>query len=117
MTMAMTTCAECKAEISDQAAACVKCGAPLPEPPAPPSNFWAFFGPISIVGACVVAVLYFAGVFKGGPPDERSRLSRAVTECWSVQAQKSNDLGTARFAARLCEQMEKDFVARFGHRP
>lgn len=41
----------------------------------------------------------------------------AIERCWDVQAKKSLDPSTARFAASVCEKMEDKFLTAYGVKP
>jgi hypothetical protein len=109
--MAMTNCKECGTEISTTAKACPKCGAVVPK-----KRIWPW-----IVGVPVglFAVLMVWGTIIGNSPEGQAKAKArdTIAFCWQEQKRKSFDAGTQRFVAGACEQMEADFVRRFGHTP
>ena len=116
--MALIACAECGKEISDKAAACPHCGAPVAavaqaEPPTEKKSgpkLWLWI-PLGLVAAFFL----FGAVL---PKDEaKSRARQVISLCWSDQAKKSNTPGEARFIAGACEKLEADFLAKYKHRP
>lgn len=113
--MALVNCHECGNEMSDQAAACPKCGAPL-KPPAPASRgpaMWPWF-----TGAAILAVVSWIYSTSNDPRVQEKFKDRYVIEqCWEDQKRKSLDASSQRFVAGMCEDFEAKFVAKWGHRP
>lgn len=57
--MALTRCPECRAKISDQAAVCVKCGAPVAgKPKKKKSRGCGLIFPVLLIGGIMLAVHY-----------------------------------------------------------
>lgn len=107
--MALVPCRECGAEISTEATACPKCGAVT----RPKRRIWPW-----VLGAPVAglgAMLLLGAMV--GPPSEISMARQSIRECWNSQQSKSLTPGGSRFVAGACEQMERDFTARFGRTP
>lgn len=121
--MALIACAECGKEISDKAAACPHCGAPVastspkrgtyyndtPAPApvtAPPSgsSWWKWLIGVPVGGFMLLMLI---GSCSGTPESRaaKSRQSSAIALCWQEQAKKSNDPATARLIAETCEKM------------
>jgi len=65
------------------------------------------------------AILFFLYMVGGSapPPDDKSRARSAIRLCWQEYERKSIDPPTKRFIASSCEMMERDFVAKFKHKP
>lgn len=125
--MALIACKECGKEISDKAAACPHCGAPVrasepvvnrwaEEPKKEKSSIWKWVVGVP-VGAFVL--LMVIGSCAGNSPDgnERHASRDAIKYCWEQQSRKSLDPGTARFAASACEKMESDYREKWGRNP
>lgn len=121
--MALIACAECGKEISDKAAACPHCGAPVASeapkvgryyqdmpPPVmnPPksggSGWWKWLIGVPVGGFLLLMLI---GSCSGTPESRaaKSRQSSAIALCWQEQAKKSNDPATARLIAETCEKM------------
>lgn len=132
--MALITCAECKAVVSDKAAACPRCGAPIEtatgsRPRSTPTAahdrnnmpsaqekarpIWPW-----LVAAPIVAFFGY-GLFASNTPEgqARSRERRAIEACWEEQKRKSLGQGEQRFIAGACETMETEFQRKHGVRP
>lgn len=126
--MALIACSECQKEVSDKAAACPHCGAPIvaksrargsyyadtPAPASGPhvverrgSGLWKWLLGVP-VGALVL--LFLIGSCVGSTPEgrERSNKRAAIDQCWKEQARKSNAPDMARLIAEACEKMEAD---------
>lgn len=106
--MAMTACKECGAEISTKASSCPKCGAKVPK-----FKWWLW------VPAGLFGVFMLIGAIRGSSPEvkEQRFAERVIEQCWTDQKLKSLDPGAARFAARVCEKMEDDYLAKYRRRP
>lgn len=119
--MALVTCGDCDTNVSDQAAACPRCGAPpsvfrsawvtkqtaapdaMPPPPVKrPPHLWPW-----VIGGALV--LFFIAVHTGNTPEatERASANKAVELCWADYERKSLDPATKRFIAGACEKLEK----------
>jgi hypothetical protein len=106
--MAMTTCKECGAEISDKAVSCPKCGARIPK-----TRWW-----LVIPALAVTAFIAFGASLPDTPERQDKAKRRAVIDlCWQDYERKSFDPATKRFIAATCEKLEADFVQVHGHRP
>lgn len=124
--MALISCGECGKEISDKAAACPHCGAPVASeapqvgryyqdmpPPVmnPPksggSSWWKWVIGIPAGG---FALLVLIGSCSGNTPQGKAKSAQqsAIELCWKDFGKKSNDPDTARFIASTCEKMEAD---------
>lgn len=125
----MIACAECSKEISNKAASCPHCGAPIAAP-APPhaSNAPALEAKSTgsswlkwLIGVPVggFIILMIVGSCAGNTPDGKARAAArdAIGLCWSEQAKKSLSPGAARFVAGACEKMEADYRSRWGSNP
>ena len=128
----MIACAECGKEISDKAAACPHCGAPvaaalaktsggpLPKPP-PVANGgaarWKWFVGIPVAG--FVAVMVF-GTIAGNSPEGKERASqrRAIALCWDMLHDKRGLAPSAvTLASATCSRMESDYRSQWGREP
>lgn len=131
--MALTICSECQGSVSDRAAACPHCGAPISsetsEPPikVPAENetvqqpkkkggIWKWVLGVPL-GAFLLLMLI--GSCAGNSPEgkEKSASRNAIDYCWKEQSRKSFDPSTARFVASTCEKMEQDFRNKWGVSP
>jgi hypothetical protein len=135
--MALITCPECGAQISDKAAACPRCGAPVaaagPSPmtarewfhgkPQPPERekdgppVWVWIVVVVVLSLIALAVLS-PPLPPESPESKAKRLDKATIDlCWQQQARKSLEPSTARFIAGACEQAEADFRRKYGRAP
>lgn len=105
----MTNCSECGHAMSTKAPACPGCGAKHAK-----TKWWLLWVPI---GAVAAFLAFGALVGNSSDASERGDARRAIDLCWSNQSRKSNDPSMQRFIAGACEQMEADFVRRYGVRP
>lgn len=125
--MALISCSECRKEISNKAATCPQCGAPVEsaepvvkrteeESKQEKSSVWKWLLGVP-VGAFVLMMVI--GSCAGNTPDGKAKQASrdAISFCWSEQARKSLDPGAARFAAGTCEKMESDYRAKWGRNP
>lgn len=112
--MALIACAECGKEISDKAAACPHCGAPvvstspvLAAPAPQSSSWWKWLIGVPVGGFLLLMLI---GSCSGTPQSRaaKSSQSSAIALCWQEQAKKSNDAATARLIAETCEKMAAD---------
>lgn len=106
--MALISCHECGAEMSDQAAACPRCNAPRQK-----SKAWLWLAG----GLAGIAVLFVLSAGNSPQANEKAKARRAIDLCWEDQRRKSLSAGTQQFIAGACEQMESRFVQKYGHRP
>jgi predicted amidophosphoribosyltransferase len=109
--MALQPCAECGAQISDNAAACPQCGSP----PTKHSNVLRWLGAI----AFVFVGLFVLGLVVGSSPEAEARMKdeRAIELCWNEQKRPSLEPEEARFVAAACEKMEADYRVKHGRNP
>lgn len=125
--MALISCSECSKEISDRAASCPHCGAPVgaaalvvnrgaDESESKKSSVWKWLFGVPIGGFVLVMII---GSCAGNTPEgkERQASRDAISLCWSEQGRKSLDPGSARFVASTCEKMESDYRAKWGRNP
>lgn len=124
--MALIECAECKKEVSDKAAACPHCGAPVAAAPSKRGTYYADTPAVAaapekatgpgwwkwLIGVPVggFLLLMLIGSCTGTPSSRASKSSQrsAIELCWQEQAKKSNTPDQARFIAGACEKMETD---------
>jgi len=125
--MALIACTECNKQISDKAASCPSCGAPVSsrepivnrwseEPKKEKSSVWKWVLGVPVGGFILMMIV---GSCAGNSPEGKERQSSrdAISFCWEQQSKKSLDPSTARFAASTCEKMESDYRARWGRNP
>ncbi|WP_315125244.1 zinc-ribbon domain-containing protein [Comamonas antarctica] len=124
--MALISCGECGREVSDKAAACPHCGAPVGSSEAVTSRSASEAQPKKtsrwrwVIGVPVGAFILLMIIGScADTPEARERQSsrEAIDFCWSEQAKKSNSSGASRFIAGACEKMEDDYLRKWGHRP
>lgn len=106
--MALIRCYECGSEVSTAAAACPKCGAKRR------ATKWWLWVPL----ACVVAFLGFGAVVGNTPEGKAKTAARQVIDGCRERLKEipAND-STRWLASGACDELEQDFVKRFGHRP
>lgn len=109
--MALIACPECNAQVSNQAIACPSCGARPPKPKKSSGLSWALL-------AILLVILVWASMGSSDPIAREKADARAtISTCWDDQKAKSHAPGTARFVAGVCEKLERDFTAKYGHTP
>jgi hypothetical protein len=70
-----------------------------------------------LLGIPVVFVTW-ALVHEPDPYSDAKFMAReSISTCWDEQTRKSHAAGEARFIAGVCEKMERDFTAKYGHNP
>ncbi len=52
-----------------------------------------------------------------GQMDEKQKARFVIEQCWKDQERKSLDDSTKRFVARMCENFEADFRAKYKQNP
>lgn len=130
--MAIIQCGECGAQISDKAAVCVHCGAPVAPkaqpagspalerrntPPPPPERVG---GPLWLwVVGSIAVVVGLASLAPRDPQAEaeseaRWRAEKAIDLCWEEQERKSISPATQRFIAGACEISEEEYFKKYG---
>lgn len=124
--MALIKCSECGAEVSDKAAACVKCGAPIISDRIPPlptitetpktGSSWSW---VWWVAGLFFGLLLLSSIFSARTPqdDAKSKARALISKCWDDQKRKSLDPAAARYLAGMCEKFEDDFRQAHGHNP
>lgn len=72
-----------------------------------------------IVGLAVLIGLFLFGISRSNDPavQARWREEDAIKICWEEQARKSLDPSTARYAASLCEELERRYTQKHGRKP
>lgn len=127
--MALISCSECGNEVSDRAVSCPHCGAPnvkklssdqyttsSSETVSKKGGIW-----IWVIGVPIglLILILIIGAFASTSPEakQRSEERSKIAACWDLQSKKSLDPSTARFTARLCEQMESDFRRKHNLKP
>ena len=94
--MTLIRCSECGAEVSDKSAACVKCGAKLPEAKKPTSRAAIFFG-----GLFAIAVAGAVLSPKNEPPPEKTSVQKLADEKYSAQLAFSTTVAKTLKASML----------------
>lgn len=124
--MALVKCKECSREVSDQAAACVGCGAPIPKNPGPAAYMpppeargMGLGAKLAIVAGAIVVAFFGFGAVMSNTPEGQTRIKArdAIAFCWEEQGRKSLDAASQRLAAGACEGMENAYEQKFGRRP
>jgi len=123
--MALMKCNECGTEVSDKAAVCMRCGAPVAAAPEPTNAIpvtvtkskvfkWWLWIPLGLI-----ATPFVVGSMLPDTPERREKQSRreAISACWEEQKRKSLDPSLQRFIAGACEKMESDFRQKFHLNP
>jgi hypothetical protein len=109
--MALTPCRECGGEVSTEADACPKCGAKVLKPKR--TKWWLWI-PLGLFAA----FMGYGFVLSSTPEGQaKSQARAAIRLCWDSQGSRSNSAGSAQFIAGACEQMERDYRARFNANP
>jgi hypothetical protein len=108
----MITCTECGKEYSDQAKACVHCGAP---------NTTKSGGCLKAVLGLVAMVVVFAIIviaLRAYTVDPQEVIdSEAIKECRKTENDELLDIGARRLARDACDLMEKQYNEKYGHAP
>lgn len=107
----LITCAECGKDYSDQAKACVHCGAKNP------ARMGGGLKAATIIMALVCVFLAFLlfGNLAGDPEKQQAR--DAISECRESVQDELLDLEARRLARSTCDMMEQRFEDRYGHAP
>ena len=107
----MITCPECKAEYSDQAKACIHCGAKNPKKMSGGSKFGIF--------ALVIIGLFIAFLVIGNmayDPKEHA-LSDAIARCRKDENDQLLSIGARRLARDACEMLAQRYKDNYGRAP
>ena len=130
--MALISCGECNAEISDKADACPKCGFPVPKPlppvnlaetrPQPPpqdaSESLGLGVKIVIAVISLFAVILILNNMSRSPEAQaRGEAKDKIARCWEEQGRKSLSGGVQRGMAGICEMWEQEFQQKYGYKP
>lgn len=129
--MALVDCRECQKEISDQAAACPHCGAPVKnlqrqQTVNKKSGFlrWTFRVFLGFIGLSFILVLiaqatsdHTADISSSNEFSQRTTEREAIAMCWKDQERKSHDPSYARVIASVCEKMENDYRTKWRREP
>ena len=108
----MIKCTECGKEYSDQAKACVHCGAP---------NTTISGGCLKAVIGLVVMVVVFVIIviaLRAYTIDPQEVIdSEAIKECRKAENDELLDISARRLARDACDLMEKRYNENYGHAP
>ena len=119
--MALIQCAECKGQVSDSAAACPHCGAPVagsagaavPAAAKKGGGIWKWVLGVP-VGLFVLVMI--VGSLNSNPEKDHAR--RAYDTCMdSLKADDRARAGNGNFIAGACESMRNDFIRKYGVNP
>lgn len=110
--MALIKCGECGAEVSDSAAACPMCGAPMQKPRSG-------FPPWLMAVGFVVGLFVLFGAINANSPEAKARIQDrlAIEACWKDHARASLTPDEKRFIAGACETGEAKFRQKHGTNP
>jgi hypothetical protein len=117
--MALIACNECSKEYSDQAPACIHCGAKN-------QGFKKQMGCLPILLLCAIGAIAFViviGLFLSDTPEAKARMkdSDTIDFCESEYARMKEEPGTSTGALRMsyltCEKMKEDFRAKWRSEP
>lgn len=107
--MAITHCAECKAQISTTASACPQCGARVPK-----TKWWLWI-PLGLVGGFfLIGSMLAANDPQSG---ERADARRVIDLCWQEQKRASLSRGSQQFIAQSCERLEDEYRRKYNRNP
>jgi hypothetical protein len=108
--MALTACAECSEQISDQAAACPKCGAPTAagKKRGPAAKVLLWLGLLLVGGFALIMII-------GSMLPETER-SRARMACDNIKRQSYTAAEKAR-AEDLCAMLMREADRKMGRTP
>lgn len=108
----MINCTECGKEYSDQAKACVHCGAP---------NVAKSGGCLkAAIGLVVMVVLFaiFVIALRAYTLDPQEMIdSEAIKECRNTENDELLSIEARRLARDACDLMEKRYNEKYGHAP
>ena len=104
--MAMKTCAECGKEFSDQARACVHCGAPNPRKAGP------FAGAAKLVAGIALgtfALVFAYSAYLSGTPEAKERREdrKAIEQCEMVNSPSFHE----------CFERRRRYIEKWGRQP
>ena len=104
--MALIECSECKAEVSDRAIACPKCGAPvaIPRPSKTGSSgrWWKVL--LVLLGLFFAVVLFFSDT-----PEAASK--RMAVDLCRDELKAAKTVGEQQIISGACERLERDYRA------
>ncbi|WP_157667594.1 hypothetical protein [Comamonas serinivorans] len=74
-----------------------------------------------VIGVPAVLLIAFLGlgVVAGRSPEAKAKAEtrEAISYCWEDQKKKSLDPTSARLIAQVCENLEEEFLLKWGHKP
>ena len=126
----LIVCTECGKEVSDLAAACPNCGAPVSSAPAPTPAQHGLnrrVGPgtaVLVFGMLALAFLWAVTAIDAEPSEVRTQRAQdreAVRRCESryqtANAERRVGRGELDFLDQVCSQLRTDFRAKWGRDP
>lgn len=100
--MALTTCSECKGQVSTTAAACPHCGAKVaPAVVAKPGGLGAAGSILLVGGAMAVGLVMCTGKDNGEARRQADMKCRADIKCWGERHLSAADAYCQRYVERL----------------
>jgi uncharacterized membrane protein YvbJ len=130
--MALISCPECKAQVSDQAGSCPQCGYPMKAPQIAPKQLHPdLVDPRETQGKshpvlwtlgilCGLFVAFMAyGFMVSNTPEGRAQAKDrdAIALCHKEQNDELQERSTRRFVRRVCDNMVAYFTAKYGVDP
>lgn len=119
--MAIIACGECSGKVSDTAAVCPHCGAPVakkaaPAPAVPAKKSGGVWKWILGVPVGLFVLVMIVGSLNSDP--EKSKARHAYEVCMdSLSANDRSRAGNGAFIAGACESMRNEFIRKYGSTP
>lgn len=107
----LITCAECHSEYSDQAKACVHCGAPTVRTGGGSGRLVRAL--VIAAGLFIVLVVFGNLVYDPG----RDAAERAIAECRKTEKDTLLDVNARRLARDTCDSLESNYEKKYGRTP
>lgn len=109
--MALFNCSECQAEISDKAAGCPKCGAPVAKAPLASTSLSPKSGGTWWKVLLVILGLFLVVAFIGSQSDPRKTRARIAIDLCQDELKKAKTSGEQQIISGACEKLESDYRA------
>lgn len=112
--MALITCKECRAEVSDTAATCPKCGARV----KPKSTAWMWI--LGLLVGVPIAFVVLGGILLANDPDYPAKVE--LRRKYELCMKEFNDPLTDQQAKRMivgpvCLRFRNEFISRYHSEP